>query len=87
MIYIVLVNVIGFLAMAVDKYKAKHRKWRIAERTLWLLSLAGGAIGTTAGMFLFRHKTRHRAFRYGLPLVAILDVLIYVIFYQWGRRI
>lgn len=48
--YIVFINLIGFFTMAADKYKAKHRKWRIAESTIWFISIIGGAIGTTVGM-------------------------------------
>ena len=73
--YMVLINVIGFFIMAIDKYKAKHRKWRVAESTIWFISVIGGAIGTTVGMHLFRHKTKHRSFRYGLPLIAAIEAM------------
>jgi uncharacterized membrane protein YsdA (DUF1294 family) len=79
--YIVFINLIGFFIMAADKYKAKHRKWRIAESTIWFISIIGGAIGTTAGMRLFRHKTKHRSFRYGLPLIAVIEAMTCIIFY------
>jgi len=64
--------------MVVDKWKAKTGKWRIAEKTIWLVSIVGGAVGTTIGMYVFRHKTRHRLFRYGLPLLSLLELLAYL---------
>jgi len=64
--------------MVVDKWKAKTGKWRIAEKTIWLVSIVGGAVGTTIGMYLFRHKTKHRLFRYGLPLLSLLELLAYL---------
>ncbi|NNU83252.1 DUF1294 domain-containing protein [Geobacillus sp. BMUD] len=73
--YGIVINVLAFLMMGLDKFKAKHRRFRIAERTLWLLSLAGGATGAAVGMYAFRHKTRHRTFRYGLPLLSIAEWL------------
>ncbi|WP_027410203.1 DUF1294 domain-containing protein [Anoxybacteroides tepidamans] len=79
--YIVFINIISFLTMAIDKHKAKHRKWRISERTIWLLALAGGAVGATAGMYSFRHKTKHRVFRYGLPMLAVIDIYTSITLY------
>lgn len=64
--------------MVVDKWKAKMGKWRIAEKTIWLVSIVGGAVGTAIGMYLFRHKTKHRLFRYGLPLLSLLELLAYL---------
>ncbi|MBB3907101.1 MULTISPECIES: DUF1294 domain-containing protein [Anoxybacillus] len=80
--YMAIVNAVSFLIMGLDKQKARKGKWRIAERTIWLFAFAGGAIGAAIGMYGFHHKTRHRLFRYGLPLLAIFDMLIYVILYQ-----
>lgn len=68
--------------MAVDKQKAKKGEWRIAESTIWFVSFIGGAMGTTIGMHLFHHKTKHYLFRYGLPFLAVLDIVIYFTFYQ-----
>ena len=80
MLYVLIINMIGFLIMLVDKGKAKKKKRRIAEKTIWFVSLLGGAVGTTIGMYVFRHKTKHRAFRYGLPILLLLEVLIYFIY-------
>ena len=57
--YLAVMNFIGFAAMGLDKYKAKAHAWRIPEKTLFLLSILGGSAGTWAGMYVFRHKTRH----------------------------
>jgi len=77
-LYLLVVNFVGFSLMVVDKWKAKTGKWRIAEKTIWLVSIVGGAVGTTIGMYLFRHKTKHRLFRYGLPLLSLLELLAYL---------
>jgi uncharacterized membrane protein YsdA (DUF1294 family) len=81
-LYVIIVNMLGFFVMAVDKQKAKKGKWRIAESTIWLVALLGGAIGAMLGMQLFRHKTKHHLFRYGLPFLALFDIVVYLIFYQ-----
>ena len=74
--YFIVISVALLLVMRLDKSRATHNRYRISERTLWILALAGGAIGGTAGMQLFRHKTKHKAFVVGFPLLAILDVII-----------
>jgi uncharacterized membrane protein YsdA (DUF1294 family) len=73
---------IGFFIMAIDKHKAKRGKWRIAEKTIWFVSLSGGAVGTMLGMHVFRHKTKHRLFRYGLPFLALFDIVVYIFLYK-----
>ena len=60
MIYLFAMNLLGLAAMAVDKNRAKRHAWRIPEKSLFLVSLLGGSVGTWAGMYLFRHKTKHR---------------------------
>ncbi|MFC3883186.1 DUF1294 domain-containing protein [Bacillus songklensis] len=75
-VYYVLINTVGLLIMAVDKSRAKHHGWRIRERTIWICSLFGGAIGSTVGMSTFRHKTKHPQFKVGLPLLAIGHLFI-----------
>ena len=58
-LYVVIMNILGVAVMGIDKYKAQHKLWRIPEKTLFLVSILGGSIGTWAGMYLFRHKTKH----------------------------
>lgn len=67
-------NLAAFAAMGVDKRRAKRGAWRIPERTLFLLALFGGSIGAIAGMWLFRHKTRHWYFVVGMPAILILQI-------------
>lgn len=71
--YIGIISVIGFLAMALDKWKAKRDAYRIPEKTLFLLALAGGGFGVWAGMYTFRHKTKHWYFVIGIPAIAVLE--------------
>lgn len=73
LIYFILINIFGFALMGVDKYKAKKHLWRIAEKTLFLVSILGGSIGTLAGMYTFHHKTRHWYFVIGMPLILIVQ--------------
>lgn len=72
-IYIILINMAGLLLMKIDKNRARQRKWRISEATLWMISIIGGSLGTLIGMFLFRHKTKHLSFRIGLPLLVLVQ--------------
>ncbi len=68
-------NIIVFLMMGVDKWKAKRAKRRISEKTLLLSSLLFGALGGCCGMYLFHHKTLHNRFRYGLPAMLVLHLI------------
>jgi uncharacterized membrane protein YsdA (DUF1294 family) len=74
--YLILMNVIGLLVMGVDKAKAKNHAWRIPERTLFLVSVLGGSVGTWAGMYLFRHKTKHWYFVVGMPAILVAQIVI-----------
>ena len=82
-IYTASVNLLGLILMGVDKYKAKKRTFRIPEATLFTIAIFGGSLGTTLGMFLFRHKTRHWYFLYGMPLILIIQAAI--IYFYWGH--
>ena len=74
-IYFLLVNLLGFYTMYADKLRAKKRAFRIPESTLFAIALIGGSIGCIAGMYVFRHKTRHWYFVYGMPLILILQIV------------
>ena len=76
--YLVIINIAGFAAMGFDKKKAKLDKRRIPEKTLFLLSIIGGSIGTLAGMYSFRHKTKHWYFVVGMPLIPVLQIVAVV---------
>ncbi|MCQ2498410.1 MAG: DUF1294 domain-containing protein [Lachnospiraceae bacterium] len=74
--YFILMNLIGFLVMGIDKLKAKKRGFRIPEATLFLIAFIGGSIGSILGMYLFRHKTRHRSFIIGMPVILAVQIII-----------
>ena len=75
-LYVVVVNVLSFLMMGIDKRKAVKRAFRIPESTLFVLAIIGGSIGSIIGMHLFRHKTRHWYFLYGMPVILALQVIL-----------
>ena len=77
-IYISAINIIGFAIMGIDKFLAKKKAYRIPEATLFTFALFGGSLGTTLAMFLFRHKTRHWYFLYGMPIILLLQVALIV---------
>ena len=79
-IYFIIINIIGFLIMYIDKRRAKKGKWRIPEKTLFIITALGGGIGTIAGMYVFRHKTQKIAFVIGLPLITILEIIAIIYF-------
>lgn len=69
LLYLLIINAVGFLLMLVDKHKARKNLWRIPERTLLLTAALGGSVGSLLGMYTFRHKTRHLKFTLGIPLI------------------
>ena len=73
-IYLVVINIIGFFAMGIDKWKAKNNAWRIPENTLFVITALGGGIGTIAGMYTFRKKKKKAKFTVGLPGILILEI-------------
>ena len=78
LIYLLIINVVTFIVYGIDKYKAKHAKWRIPEATLLLLAAIGGSIGAWCGMKVWHHKTMHKKFKYGVPVIFILQVALAV---------
>ena len=81
LIYLVIINIIAFMAMYIDKRKAKYGKWRIPEQTLLILAIIGGSIGAIAGMYTFKHKTKKLRFSVGFPVILILQIVL--IFSIW----
>lgn len=81
-IYLILINLIAFLSMYIDKKRAINNKWRIKEKTLFAFALLGGTIGSILGMSTFRHKTKHWYFKFGMPLILILQLILcgYILF-------
>ena len=78
LLYLLIINAAGFLSMLVDKHKAKKNQWRIPERTLLLISLLGGSIGSLLGMYTVRHKTKHLKFTLGIPLILAVQVVLII---------
>ena len=76
--YLLAVNIATFFLYGIDKYKAKKGQWRISEATLLLMAVIGGSIGAWAGMRLWHHKTMHKKFKYGIPIIIILQVALAV---------
>lgn len=76
--YLILMNAAAFLLMLVDKQKAKKKKWRIPEATLMGVAALGGSVGALAGMYAFRHKTKHTKFTVGIPAILILQIALAV---------
>lgn len=76
LVWLAVINLIAFALMGLDKWKARRDAWRIPEKTLFLAALLGGALGGTVGMHLFHHKTRHWYFRFGFPVLLILQLLL-----------
>jgi uncharacterized membrane protein YsdA (DUF1294 family) len=75
-IYLIGINVLTFLIYGIDKWKARRGKWRIPEDTLIWLAIAGGSVGALLGMYLFRHKTRHRKFALGVPVIILVQAVL-----------
>ena len=76
--YLLAVNIATFLLYGIDKYKAKKGRWRISEATLLLMAVIGGSIGAWVGMRIWHHKTMHKKFKYGIPIIIIMQVALAV---------
>ncbi|MBF1569019.1 MAG: DUF1294 domain-containing protein [Prevotella shahii] len=74
LVYLALSNLLSLSLFGIDKWKAKHTKWRISEKTLLLVAAIGGSIGAWVGMKLWHHKTQHKKFKYGVPLIFIIQL-------------
>ena len=78
MYYLLAINFVSFFLYGIDKYKAKKGRWRISEATLLMMAVIGGSIGAWAGMRLWHHKTMHKKFKYGIPIIIIMQVALVV---------
>ena len=81
-IYLIVINLIAFLAMYIDKRRARYGKWRIPEQTLFILALIGGSVGAIAGMYTFRHKTKKLKFVVGFPVILIMQIILIFMIYN-----
>lgn len=75
LLYLLIINALGFALMLVDKYKAKKNRWRIPEQTLITVAILGGSIGSLLGMYTVRHKTQHPKFTLGVPLILAAQLV------------
>lgn len=76
--YIIGINLVAFFIYGIDKLKAKKSRWRIKESTLLLMAVAGGSIGALLGMKIWHHKTMHKKFKYGLPVILLVQIIIII---------
>jgi uncharacterized membrane protein YsdA (DUF1294 family) len=79
--YLLFANVLTFIAYGIDKHKARRKHWRISETALLWLAVLGGSVGALLAMHLFRHKTQHKKFRYGVPAILVAQVMMILVFY------
>ena len=77
-LYLLGINILGYSLMGIDKWKAKRGRWRIPEDSLFMFTILGGGIGTIAGIYAFRHKTKKLKFTIGMPLILILEILLFI---------
>ena len=79
-IYLLVINIVGFISMGVDKKKAKKGAWRVPEKTLFLFPVLGGGLGSWIGMYTFRHKTKHWYFVIGIPAIFFIELGVAIYF-------
>ena len=84
---LVVMNLLGYISMWSDKRRAITGKYRISEKTLFIIALLGGSIGSILGMNQFRHKTKHWYFKYGMPLILIIQVILLVFIIKFWQQI
>jgi uncharacterized membrane protein YsdA (DUF1294 family) len=82
LIYVVAVNLFGFIQMGIDKKRAIRGAWRISEASLFTTAFAGGALGSILGMRFFRHKTKHWYFKYGMPAIFLVELFLVLFLYS-----
>lgn len=80
-IYFAIINLLAAAVTCADKSRAKRDMWRIPEKTLWLFGLLGGALGTYVCMKTIRHKTKHKSFMIGMPLLAVLQIALIILYF------
>ena len=76
--YLIAINLVAFFMYGIDKWKARRSKWRISEATLLVLAVVGGSIGAWLGMKTWHHKTLHKKFRFGVPLILTVQILLLI---------
>lgn len=82
LVYLIGINLAGFIIMGVDKKRAIRGAWRISEASLFFTALLGGSLGCILGMQHFRHKTKHWYFKYGMPAILVVQVLLFALLFK-----
>ena len=87
--YLIIINIVTFLVYGIDKWKARKAMWRVREASLFMLAVLGGSIGARLGMKVWHHKTQHKKFRYGIPAIIIIQLVIigYFLYLQLNHKI
>ena len=87
--YLLIINIVTFLVYGIDKWKARKAMWRIREASLLMLAVLGGSIGAWLGMKVWHHKTQHKKFRYGIPAIIIIQLVIigFFLYLQLNHKI
>lgn len=85
--YFVIINLFGYFLMAIDKTKAKKGRYRISEKTLFFVAFLFGAVGIFVAMYQFRHKTKHRSFTLGIPLIIFLQFVIIAVYFFFIKEL
>ena len=78
LIYLLIINIIAIIMYGIDKWKAHRKQWRISEKMLLFLAVIGGSAGALAGMYIFHHKTLKKKFTVGVPLILVIQVMIFI---------
>lgn len=82
LLYLLIINAAGFLLMLIDKWKAKHNRWRIPEAMLMGVAALGGSIGSLLGMYTVRHKTKHLKFTVDIPVILVAQIFIVIFLFS-----
>lgn len=80
--YLGIMTLVGFLTMGSDKKRAEKKRWRIPEKTLFLVAILGGSLGSVLGMQVFRHKTKHWYFALFMPLILLAHIALMILFFN-----
>lgn len=81
LVYLIIINALGFALMHADKHKARKKLWRIPESLLFLIAILGGSFGSLSGMYTAHHKTKKASFTIGMPIILAVQVVILVLLY------
>ena len=81
-VWLIAINLVTFAVYGADKRRARRGAWRVPEKTLFLLPLLGGSVGALLGMRVFRHKTKHWYFKYGMPAILVAQVLLFALLFR-----